>query len=266
MELDPAKAYLMPLIMGPAFDLKDRPRSVYAETKSLAVTFRTDPDAVRLLVPECFLIPDEPTVTVAFGDHDRIDFMAGDGYRVAYVGVSARFEGDETIDGLYILVMWENQTLPVLLGRELIGIPKLAADITAMRELEAGRLRATASVWGHEVVRLELSGLKEQNAVVRRTAQRRVNAIPWLGYKHVPSLDGPPDASYPMIVWNEIEIDRLLFAQRGSVTFGTPGDDDLGQLAGITRVLNTLPLGEMVFASHARGSAVLRMDRSHRLH
>jgi acetoacetate decarboxylase len=266
MELDEAKAYLMPLIMGPAFDLADRPQSVYGETRSLSATFKTDPEAVRSLVPACFSVPDEPTVTVAFGDHSKIDFMAGDGYRVAYVGVSAGYRGDEEINGLYILIMWENQALPIVLGRELIGIPKLAADITPPRELPAGGHRATASLWGHEVMRLELAGLKEQNAIVRRTAQRRVNGIPWFGYKHIPSLEGPPDASYPTVVWNEIEIDQLSFAQHASVSFGGPDEDDVGQLAGVTRALRTLPIGEMVFASRARGSAVLRIDRSRRLH
>ena len=70
---------------------------------------------------------------------------------------------------------------------------------------------------------------------------------------------------YPMIVWNEVEVDRLLFAQRGSARFGTPDEDDIGQLTGITRSLRTLPIGDMVLATHARGSAVLRIDRSHRL-
>jgi acetoacetate decarboxylase len=265
MRLDSTKAYLLPLIMGPAFDQADQPRSAYGQMRSLAVTFQTDPGAVRPLVPECYLIPDTATVTVAFGDHDRVDFMAGDGYRVAYVGVSARFEGEEAVDGLYILIMWENQTLPILLGRELIGIPKLGAEITAMRELEAGSLRASASVWGHKVMQLEVAGLSEQNLMVRRTAQKRVNAIPWLGYKHIPSLDGPPDASYPMVVWNEVRLNHLYLADHGRATFGNPAETDIGQLAGITTALSTLPLGEIVFASYAEGSAILRIDRSHRI-
>jgi acetoacetate decarboxylase len=265
MELDPADVYSMPLIMGPLFDRETRPGRVYGEAESLALTFRTDAAAARALVPECFSIPDEATATVSFGNYNRVDFMAGDGYRVAYVGVSARFEGDETADGLCILVMWENRTVPIVTGRELIGIPKLHADITSIRGAEGGRLRASASVWGHEVMRLEVVGSKEQNVMVRRTAQKRVNSTPWLGYKYIPSLDGPPDASYPMIVWNEAQIDRLSLGEGGSVDFGTAGEEDLGQLAAIPRALRSLPIGETVFAAHVRGSAVLRLDRSRRL-
>jgi acetoacetate decarboxylase len=265
VELDPAKVYSMPLIMGPVFDRESRPGRVYGETESLSFTFRTDADAARELVPECFLVPDDPTVTVAFGDYNLVDFMAGDGYRVAYVGVSARYQGEETVDGLHILVMWENRTVPIVTGRELIGIPKLHADITSIRGVEEGTLRAGASVWGHEVMRLDVVGCKEQNLLVRRTAQKRVNSNPWLGYKHIPSLDGPPDASYPMVVWNEVKIDRLELGEAGSVEFGTADESDLGQLAAIGRALRTLPVGEVMFAAHVKGSAVLALNRSRRL-
>ena len=91
--------------------------------------------------------------------------------------------------------MWENRTLPIVSGREMIGIPKAYADITSIRAIDGKRLRASASVWGHEVMRLEVADCKEQNLMVRRTAQKRANASPWLGYKYIPSLDGPPDAS-----------------------------------------------------------------------
>lgn len=266
MKLDPAKVYSMPLIMGPVFDRETRPGRVYGETESLAFTFRTDADAARALVPECFLVPDEATVTVVFGDYNRVDFMAGGGYRVAYVGVGARYAGQETVDGLCILVMWENRTVPIMTGREMIGIPKMHADITSIREIASDRLRASASVWGHEVMRLEVVGCKEQNLIVRRTAQKRINSNPWLGYKYIPSIDGPPDASYPMMVWNEAAIDQLWLSEEATVEFGTADEDDLGPPAAINRALRSLPIGDTVFAAHMRGSGILRLDRSRRLH
>jgi len=265
VQLDPAKVYSMPLIMGPVFDREGRPGRVYGEVETISYTFRTDADAVRDLVPECYSVPDEATATVTFSNSNRVDFMAGDGYRVAYVGVSARYEGGETAAGLCILVMWENRTVPIFTGRELIGIPKIHADITSIRGMTGDVLRASAAMWGHEVMRLEVAGCKEQNLIARRTAQKRINTTPWLGYKHIPSLDGPPDASYPMIVWNDVVVDRLWLGETGSVGFGSAGEDDVGQLAGVTRALRTLPVGETVFAAHVRGSAVLRLDRSRRL-
>lgn len=265
MKLDPAKVYSMPLVMGPVFDRSAVPGRVYGEVESISATFRTDAEAVRELVPDCFTVPEAATVTITVADHNRVDFMAGDGYRVAAVGVAARFAGEETVDGLCVLVMWENRTVPIFTGRELIGIPKLHADISSIRAENDEVLRASASVWGHEVLRIEVRGCKEQNVLVRRTAEKRINGNPWLGYKHIASLDGPPDASYPMIVWNEVHLDHLWLGDGASVEFGIAGEEDLGALAGITRALRTLPLGELVFASHAKGSAVLRLDRSRRL-
>jgi acetoacetate decarboxylase len=265
MKLDPSKIYSMPLIMGPVSDQDMRSGRVYGEAESLSVTCRTDAEAARALVPDCFTIPDDATLTVTFSDYDRVDFMAGDGYRVAYVGLSARFYGEETVDGLVILVMWENQTLPIVTGREMIGIPKVYADITSIRAIGDERLRATAATWGHEVARLEVVGSKEQNVLARNAAQKRVNASPWLAYKYIPAFDGPPDASYPMVVWNDVKIDRLWLGTGGSFDFGTADDDDLGALAAINRALRSLPVGDLVFAAHIRGSAVLRLDRSRRL-
>ena len=114
MQLYPAKVYSMPLIMGPVFDRESLPGRIYGETESLAVTFRTDAGAARALVPDFFSVPDDVTASAVFGDFDHVDFMAGGGYRVAYVGVSGRYEGEEIIDGLCILVMWENETLPIV--------------------------------------------------------------------------------------------------------------------------------------------------------
>jgi acetoacetate decarboxylase len=266
MEPDAAKAYLMPLVMGPVFDLGDAPGAVYEVTRGLAASFRTDRDAVRPLVPSIFEIPDEATVTVGFGDHSGFDVMAGRGYRVAYVGVSASFRGEEeSADGLYIVVMWETDALPILLGRELIGIPKIGAEITALGDEIGEGCEAIASTWGHEVLRLEVAGLREQGRIVRRTATKRVNATPWLGYKHIPSLDGPPDASYPMVVWNEVRLDRLFLGTEATVGFGDATASEIGQLSRVGDALRGVPLGELAFASRSLGSAVLRIDRSHRL-
>lgn len=264
MKLDDGLVYTMPLVMGPAFEKAKRPGHVYGEMEILLAISRTEREVLLPLVPPCFVIPEEPTVTVVFVDNGHVDFMADGGYRMAYVGVSARFEGGENIDGLCILVMWENDTFPIVGGRELIGIPKLHADITPIRRVDNG-LRASASVWGHEVMRLEVSALKEQNMVVRRTAQKRFNAIPWLGYKHIPAIDGPADASYPMVVWNDIQLDAIWFAETATPQFPTVDHADLDRLGAITDALARIPFGDLEIAGHAKGSAVLRLDRSHRL-
>jgi hypothetical protein len=65
--------------------------------------------------------------------------------------------------------------------------------------------------------------------------------------------------------WRFPVTDELGFAESWKVGFGSTEEDDLGIPARITKALKTIPLGELVFASHVRGSGVLRIDRSRRL-
>jgi hypothetical protein len=68
-----------------------------------------------------------------------------------------------------------------------------------------------------------------------------------------------------MVVWNEVELAALWFAETAQIGFGSADEADIGQLAGIPRALAAIPLGDLVFGSRAKGSAVLALNRSHRL-
>lgn len=265
MEREPTGYYRMPLIMGPLWT-GERPRYIYTHTEAVALQYLTDPSAIQPLLPDCYKPGKEPMVTVLFGYNSGLEFMAGGGYTLAAVQVSARFDGErDHVEGDYILVMFENQTWPILGGREDLGVPKLYADISPIKETRDGRLRCEASLWGHLLFGLELTPLKKQNAVVRLAAGRMINARPWLAYKYIPSLDGPPDADYPTISKNDTRIEELWFAKFGSVYFGEADIQDIGQVKQLIDALRTLPVQEIKRALHMRGSAVLRYDLSRRL-
>ena len=266
MKLDPSKYYRMPLIMGPMFDRTEVPSFAYPQVQVLALQYLTSADAIEPLLPQCFRPAEEPLVTILFAEHNGLDFMAGAGYRLAAFQVAARFDGEQDhVKGDYILVMFENQTWPILGGREDLGVPKLFADISPIRRLPDGTLRCEASLWGHFLFGLDVTSLKIQPGLVRRVAARRINARPWLAYKYIPSLDGPPDADYPTITQNDNKIERLWLAKSGSLRFGNAELDDVGHLKPLLDALATLPVLEPVQALHYFGSAVLRYDLSHRL-
>ena len=85
------------------------------------------------------------------------------------------------MDGDYVLVMFENATTPIITGREHLGIPKIHADISAVRTLDSGHLRCEASLWGHLLFGIDLAPpMKSQNALVRREAARRSSRWPSL--------------------------------------------------------------------------------------
>jgi acetoacetate decarboxylase len=259
MLIDPTKINAMPLVMGPLFDRENRPGLVYADTENLVLQYRTDIEAVRAVLPECYEPAEDPAV--------RVIFMAGNGYRLATVQVAARYAGEEDqVEGDCVLVMFENATTPIITGREHLGIPKLYADISPVRTLSNDHLRCEASLWGHLLFGIDLAPpLKNQNALVRREAARRSSRWPSLGYKYIASLDGPPDADYPTIMWSDYKIERLWLGEAGEFYFGNPGENDIGYFKPVIDALKALPMLEITMTSRSWGSMVLRYDRCRRL-
>lgn len=153
MKPDPSKYYRMPLIMGPMFDLQDKPQWSYPEVEVLGFQYLTDEAGIEPLIPDCFSPTKEPLVTVLFSQNNGLEFMAGGGCRLAAFQVAVGYDGDQDhIEGDLILVMFENQTWPILGGREDLGVPKLFADIPPIRKMQDGTPKCQASLWGHLVV------------------------------------------------------------------------------------------------------------------
>ena len=93
--------------------------------------------------------------------------------------------------------------------------------------LPEGHLRCEASLWGHLLFGIDLEPLKEQNKIVIQVASKRINERPWLCYKYIPSLDGPPDADYPTMSKNDVKIEQLWLGKSGKVFFGSPEYEDV---------------------------------------
>lgn len=266
MRLDPTKIWMTPHIQGPLYDKASLPQILYPQSKSIILQFQTTGEAARALVPDCYAVVDTPTVTVMFGYYNGLDFLAGGGYNLATFQISARFDGEEDhLEGDYILVMFETQTRAILGGRELLGVPKIDADIPSPKLMPDGTLRCEASLWGHLLFGIELPPMKKQNALVRGIASKRSNSRPWLAYKYIPALDGPPDADYPTTTRNEVKIESLWLGSAGSLYFGSPTSDDVSHTANIVDALRSLPVSGSVQAIHSQGSVVLRLDQSRRL-
>ncbi len=266
MKIDPSKIYLMPLIIGPIFDIEKRISSVYGEVKYLILQYESDSNVIKALLPECYQLAEKPLVTVMFGYYDGVDFMAGRGYCIAAVSIAARFDGTQDhVEGDYVLVMFEDDTLPILTGREFHGIPKVYADISPVRTLPNGHLRCDVSLWGRLLFGMDLDPLKEQNRIVRSIASKRINERPTLGFKYSPSLEGPPDASYPTILRSDTKIDQLRMGNAGHLFFGDAGEEDIGIGKRVVDALRSLSLLKVTQTVQFFGSQVLRTDLSGRL-
>ena len=265
MKLDPHAYYRMPLLLGPMWK-GTIPNFQYPKVEVAALQYITDESSILELLPDCYKPGKEPLVTVFFGYYNGLEFMAGGGYWVAVFQVEATYEGEKDhVKGDYMLVMFENQTWPIICGREDLGIPKLYAEISAMKSLSSGETRCDASYWGHFLTGIELHQMKKQNSIVRMAAGKIINSRPWLAYKYIPSLDGPPDAEYPTVSYNDVKIEELWFGKSGSLIFGDATERDIGHLKVLMDHLKTLPVIKVKQCLKFRGSANLRYDRSRRL-
>jgi hypothetical protein len=103
--------------------------------------------------------------------------------------------------------MYEDDAFPIMTGHALQGIHKTYAEISTVKTMNNGHLRCEASSWGHLLFGMDWEPLKEQNILVRSVAVKRINERPLLGYKYIPSLEGPPDVSYPTIMRSDTKID-----------------------------------------------------------
>lgn len=267
MQIDRTKINLMPLIRGPLWDQKDVPRHVYASVESLMLQYETEPDAIPPLLPEPFKPGKSPIVTVLFNDNNGVDFMAGGGYRFAVVSVAAQFDGEDGhLEGNYVLAMPENRTLPIITGREWLGMPKFFADISSIRIVGDGHLRCETSLWGHLLFGIDIAPpLKAQNTLIRKAASAQSAKTPAFGYKYIASLNGPPDADYPTIMWSDSIIERLQLGKGGEFYFGNPTEQDIGEFKPIIDALKSLPVRSVKQTVHWRGSMVLRNDKNGRI-
>jgi len=185
MQINRSKINFMPLIRGPLWDTKKVPQQRYASVESLMLQYETDPDAIPPILPEPFRPGKLPTVTVFFADNNGVDFMAGGGYRLAAVSVAAQFDGETGhLDGDYVLVMPESNTLPIITGREWLGMPKIYSDIPLIRTTKNDHLRCEASLWGHLLFGIDIAPpLRQQNTLVRKAAAMQSSRNPAFGYK-----------------------------------------------------------------------------------
>lgn len=171
-------AYAMPLT-SPAF-----PPGPYrfVDREFLVVTYRTDVEALRAVVPEPLQLPDDPLVKYEF---IRMPDSTGFGdYTESGQVIPVLLDGRK---GSYVHSMFLNDEAPIAGGRELWGFPKkLAAPSlqvqtdTLLGTLDYGSVRVATATMGYKHRPLDvpslLPGLLEPNFLL----------------KIIPHVDGSP--------------------------------------------------------------------------
>jgi acetoacetate decarboxylase len=261
---DPRKVYLMPLLSGLFGDSTGG--VPYREQQMISLQYETERKQVSSILPPCYEATDKPVITASFMYQNGLDFMAGRGYNIGTVMVSARFKGEEDkVEGNFVIVMYEDDTQPIILGREQLGIPKLYGDISPVKSMADGSIRSEVSVWGHFLFGIEVKPDNKQPEKIVNEMNKQPRGPPLLGYKYIHAVDGPPDTSYPVAIPSDASYKQVWTGSQGRIIFGAAMEEDVGFNKRIVEVIKSLKVKNVIRVSRIFRSVLLRQDLAKRL-
>lgn len=192
--LDPMQSYMMPAHFGPRY-IGEKTSGWYHDVTMMVVSYITDRDQLAAYLPEPYEVAEQAVISVVYACNKKVDWLAGHGYNLLGVNASVVYKGDkEQLAGSYALVLWENLTDPILVGREVQGIPKIYADIPEHSIIE-DTWRCNASHFGHKIVDMSIQNLRpvtaQEIAAQQQAEQGKDNPMTW---RYLPAAGGfgPP--------------------------------------------------------------------------
>ena len=240
------------------------PAVTYHDVTSIMITYETDPGMVAHYIPESFQLT-QPVVTIQYAMCRAVDWLAGGAYNLITVGVPVTYAHDrERLDGLYILVIWENKTAPILNGREQTGMPKVFADIEDHHQL-GDRVFTNASYEGTAFLRMdfrktkqlipeEVAGLNQQSG--------KVNAFGW---RYIPNTGRPGAALSHATLFPQEAPSSEAWLGEGKVHWEAPTPEQHPTQAHIIQALSQLPIKAYRDCLLTHGSVILRNDLARQL-
>jgi len=259
MQFKSDQTYLMPVAFGefPGEDV-----AFYGDSLNLAAVYLTERDALAALLPPPYEPADEALVTVFYSKCAKVDFLAGGGYNLMGVNLAAVFNGKvDHLQGNFAAVLWENNTIPITLGRELLGCPKLFGDIPDPYRIDDD-WRVQTSENGRVLVEIFLGGTQP---VVGAGLDliRAGSGTPWMGWRCFPNVNGKGVAlSEPTLMAGDAQIDQAWIASDVRVTFGDVSLLTNPIMAHIMPKLQTLVVKEYRAGVVTRGSSQLLISRN----
>ena len=266
-KFEKGKIYRMPTHFGPSlgprqgpdgrtFECKDNPK-----TTSISVSFLTDSDQIKAILPENFVLLGEPVVTVSATYMKEIEWLAGRGYNTLGVSFSVVFNGErDQAKGNFLSVLWENLTDPILTGREEIGFSKIYCELPEPRVLQ-GTTTCQASWMGFNFMDMSVFNLNQvelQTPVSSTTKNEDLTGT--LHYKYIPHTGGFPDSwgkadTAYVVLTPEKTPNRIItemWRGEGEVLFHHARWEDLPTQFTIVNILNQLEIIE------PRGASIVK--------
>jgi len=254
MQFESGVTYMMPVIFGPQ---PPHPAGEFSDVRTLMVVYRSISEAISRVLPAPFVPGPDPLVYGYVQRCRGVNFLAGGEYRLFGVNVAATFPSDDgPIHGSLAMILWENNIEAIIRGREILGIPKMYADVDDPEAVD-GHFSVAASDHGRELVRMNLTDEAEMSSAEVEALREDLVADAWFGWKHIPRIDGlGVEVSHatkvgvvnnPTSGWN----------CSGSLEFGNVSWTESPPHAHIVAGLKGLPLLEMVRAYRTQGTVKL---------
>ncbi len=255
--------YVMPGHFGAATHGWDGKVAHYEDNTAITIMYVTERDAVAALLPPGFVPADPALISVTFAMCRGVDYMAGGGYNLVAINAAARFEGRrDKAEGNFNLVLWENEFLPIVLGREVLGAPKLYAEIPDawMRD---GKKGFTVSEHGTLLLEGEVWDLRKPTDEELKAMAERSKGKVTMGWKYIPSCDlSGADVSTATALPAKSDIKEILVGQ-GKIVFHETEWEKAPLSSRVVNTLKKLPVLQYQGAIVTRGSNDLLIYQQH---
>ncbi len=185
----------------------------FLQSRSLSMTFLTDPEVVRELLPPPLQPADEPRVSVAvytIGSSNCVGPFDG-----ASINLACKYEGK---DGLYCVTMPMSTDTAIVFGREIYAEPKKLAQCT----LDVRGRFVHGTVTRHGIPYIELTGTfdEEMQELGRESISQHYY------FKYMPAADGRGLAFDPQLVRvTHRGVTHRLARGTGTITFRESAHD-----------------------------------------
>ena len=238
-------------------------RTVYGDMTSISISFETDEEALLRIIPEDFDLI-SPSVNVQFAECRDIDWMSGGEYRLIQASVPARYvKNTDTIDGEYVLVIWENKACPIIGGREEDGMPKIFADIASLRH-SGDHWFSAASYESNTFLKIDMNRERElgEEELKLLNEHSKINYFAW---RHIPELGKAGAAlSHATLYPQEVKFDKAWIGE-GKVNW-QKFDLEMNMIQfRIISTISSLPVHKYSKALMMKGSARLNVGDSRSL-
>lgn len=268
----PDKMYRMPIHFGPSLGPRQVPDGVKLDyidspdTTTIAVSFKSNPEQLEALLPECFTLGEDPVVTISCSQMTNIDWLAGRGYSMIGLTFPAKYSGKkDKLQASFLCVLFENMCEPIITGREELGFSKVYSEISG--PLVSDNKAEVSAYWqGFKFLDIEVKQLVELPAEESAKSTGNKNGG-MLHYKYIPKTGdwGDADIEYPTFTPASSDQSRVIkyFKGVGDISWNRSQWQDLPTLYNLVNTLADLEIIEYMDASlmYSVGGKKLRKQR-----